>query len=179
MRQIATAIITAAAVAAGLPESAVMIEPEKDGITLPKKRVEISYLAEQYTRTGRPLRKRPTTGKEKTHRTLTRERHAIRLPVRAAIRADDEAWLKEFSSRFEAALPKRTTDEDGNAVAVSVEKAEYGGFTTKTVEVFKKRSKTYHVTFTGRTTTENEIPLITSVTITPKYREASNEQEQD
>jgi hypothetical protein len=179
MRQIATDIVKAAAVAAGLPETAVMVEPDKDGITLPGKRVEISYLAEQYARTGRPVRKRATVGKELTHRTLTREEHAVRLPVRAAIRADDEVWLKDFSRRFVSALPKRTTDENGNAVTVAVEKAEYGGFTTKAVEVFKKRSKTFHITFTGMTTIENEIPLITSVTITPEYREASNEQEQD
>jgi hypothetical protein len=179
VRQIATDIITAAAVAAGLPESSVMIAPDKDGITLPKRRVDISYLAEQYNRTGRPVRKRPTPGKEKTHRTLSREKHAMRLPVRAAIRADDEAWLKDFSSRFIVALPKHFTDGNGNTVKVSVEKAEYGGFTKKAVEVFKKRSKTFHITFTGMTTIENEIPLIKSVTITPKYREASNEQEQD
>ena len=179
MRQIATDTITAAAVTAGLPKSAVMIEPDKDGITLPNKRVAIAYLTEQYTRTGRPIRKRATVGKERTHRTLTREREAVRLPVRAAIRADDEAWLKQFSRRFVAALPKRTADEYGNAVSVAVQKAEYGGFTTKKVEVFKKRSKVFHIMFTGMTTTENEIPLITSVTITPDYREASNEQEQD
>lgn len=179
MRQFATGIIRAAATAAGLPESAVMVEPDKDGVTLPKRRVEISYLAEQYTRTGRPVRKRATVGKERTHRTLTREKYAVRLPVRAAIRADDETWLKDFSRRFVAALPKRTIDENGNAVTVAVDKAEYGGFTTKAVEVFKKRSKTFHITFTGMTTAENEIPLITSVTITPEYREASNEQEQD
>jgi len=179
VRQVATEIITAAAIAAGLPESAVMIAPDKDGITLPDKRVEIAYMAEQYTRTGRPIRKRPTLGKEKTHRTLTREKYAVRLPVRAAIRADDEAWLKDFSRRFVAALPKRSTDENGNTVTVAVGKAEYGGFTTKAVEVFKKRSKSFHITFTGMTTTETEIPLITSVTITPNYREASNEQDQD
>ena len=179
MRSIATDIITAAAVAAGLPEASVMIEPEKDGVTLPKRRVEISYLAEQYRRTGRPVRKTPTPGKETTHRTLAREKHAVRLPVRAAIRADDEAWLKEFSRCFVAALPKRMTDEHGNTVTMAVEKAEYGGFTKKAVEVFKKRSKTFHITFTGMTTIENEIPLIKSVDIIPSYREAGNEQEHD
>jgi len=171
MRQAATEIITSAAVAAGLAESSVMIAPDKDGVTLPKKRVEISYLAEQYTRTGRPIRKRPTPGKEKTHRTLSREIHSVRLPVRVAIRADDEAWLKEYSRRFVEALPKRSVDDNGNTVSVAVEKAEYGGFTKKAVEVFKKRSKTFHITFTGMTTTDTEIPLITSVKITPKYRE--------
>lgn len=179
MRQVATDIITTAAVAAGLPESAVMIEPEKDGITLPKKRVELSYLTEQYRRTGRPVRKSPTPGKETTHRTLVREKHAVRLPIRASIRADDEAWLKNFSRCFVTALPKRMTDEHGNTVTVAVEKAEYGGFTKKAVEVFKKRSKTFHITFTGMTIIENEIPLIKSVDIIPSYREAGNEREQD
>ncbi|AMK10854.1 hypothetical protein [Pseudodesulfovibrio indicus] len=177
MRQFATEAITAAAVAAGLPESAVMVEPDKDGIMLPPRRVEIAYLAEQYTYTGRPIRKTRTEGKESTHRTLTRERQSVRLPVRAVVRADDEAWLKDFSRRFIAALPKRMTDEDGNTVTVAVEKAEYGGFTTKQVEVFKKRSKSFHVAFTGMTVTEKEISLIKSVDINPSYREAGNEEE--
>jgi len=179
MRETATNIITTAAISVGMAEKDVMMEPDSDSITLPKRRIEISYLAEQYAHSGHPLRKRPTPGKEKTHRTLSRKRHSIKLPVRVALKSDDAGWLKDFSRRFVAALPKRTTDEFGNAVTVSVEKAEYGGFTTKAVEVFKKRSKTYHITFTGMTTTESEIPLIKSVTITPKYREASNEQEKD
>jgi len=177
VRQFATGIIRAAATAAGLPESAVMVEPDKDGVTLPKKRVEISYLAEQYARTGRPVRKRATVGKERTHRTLTREKYAVRLPVRAAIRADDETWLKDFSRRFVAALPKRATDENGNAVTVAVDKAEYGGFTRRMVEAFTKRSKTFHVTFTGMATRDSDIPLIRDVNINPTYREANNGQE--
>jgi hypothetical protein len=178
MRQTAFAIIQAAAVAAGLPESAVMHTPEKDGPTLPKRRAEISYLPEQYRRTGRPVRKRPSVDKEDTHRTLRREIYTVRLPVRVAIRSDDETWLRDFATAFRAALPKRTTDEQGNPVSVTVEKAEYGGFTGKLVEVFKKRSKTFHVSVTGMTTRDTEIPLVRDADITPKYREANNGQEE-
>jgi hypothetical protein len=178
MRQVATDVITAAAVAAGLPEDAVMIEPEGDAATLPSKRVGIAYLDEQYTRTGRPIRKRATVGKELTHRTLIREKASVHLSVRAAAHTDDEAWLKEFSHRFVTALPKRTVDENGNAVRVAVDRAEYGGFAGGADEP-QALSKTFYLVFTGMITTENEIPLITSVTITPEYREASNEQEQD
>ncbi|OIQ51029.1 hypothetical protein BerOc1_02974 [Pseudodesulfovibrio hydrargyri] len=179
MRRIATEVITAAAVAAGLPEDAVMIEPDGDGAALPSKRVGIAFLDEQYTRTGRPIRKRATVGKESTHRTLTRERASVRLSARAAVHTDDEAWLSEFSRRFVAALPKRTVDENGNAVGVAVDRAEYGGFAAEADATGQALSKTFYLIFTGMITTENEIPLITSVTITPEYREASNEQEQD
>jgi len=179
MRQTATDIVTKAAMTAGLPGKAIMIEAEKDSVTLPKRRVEIGFLTESYKYTGRPVRKRPSKVNAKTHRTFTRERHSIRLPVRVVIRSDDEGWLKEFSRRFLAALPKRTVDGDGNSVTVAVEKAKYGGFTKKAVEVIKKRSKTYHIALTGMTTADTEIPLIKSVRFDPKYREASNEQTED
>lgn len=179
MRTTAFAIIRDAAVAAGLPEAAVLHAPDKDGPDLPKRRVEVSYLPEQYRRTGRPVDKRPTSGSEDTHRTLRREIHSVRLPVRAAIRADDDAWLRAFAAAFCAALPKRATDEAGNIVRVAVDKAEYGGFTRRMVEVFKKRSKTFFVTFTGMTTRDSEIPLIRNVTITPNYREIDNGQQEN
>jgi hypothetical protein len=177
MRTLALAVLRGAAVAAGLPEGAVLHIPAKDGPTLPARRMEISYLPEQYQRTGRPVRKRATVGKEQTHRTLTREKYAVRLPVRAAIRADDEAWLRAFSRAFVRALPKNVVDGEGNTVAVRVDKAEYGGFTGRLVEVFVKRSKTFHITFTGRTTRDLDIPLIRDVNINPAYREENHGQE--
>ena len=97
--------------------------------------------------------------------------------VRAVIRADDEAWLAAFAEAFLLALPKRGADARGNRVTVSVDKAEYGGFTRRMVEAFTKRSKTFHVTFTGMATRDSDIPLIRDVTFTPTYREANNGQE--
>lgn len=177
MRALAVRILTAAAVAAGLDADAVMHVPEKDTLTLPARRLEIAYQPEQYRRTGRPLLKQPTPGREDASRTLVREIHSVRLPVRAAIRADDEAWLAEFSEKFLAALPKRTVDEHGRSVSIAVDKAEYGGFTGRLVEVFVKRSKTYLITFTGSRTSSRDVPLIRDVDITPNYREADNGEE--
>jgi hypothetical protein len=177
MRETAFAILRAAAVAAGLPETAIMDAPDKDGVTLPRRRVECSTLTEQYVSSGRFVGKFPTPGKVQTHRTLRRARYDMRLVVRAAIRADDEAWLAAFAEAFLLALPKRVTDAHGNRVTVSVDKAEYGGFTRRMVEAFTKRNKTFHVTFTGMTTRDSEIPLIRDVTFNPTYREANNGQE--
>lgn len=176
MRQTAFAIIRAAAMAAGLPADAIMNAPDKEGVTLPKRRVECSTLTEQYHSSGRFVGKFPTPGKEHTFRTLRRARYDVRLVVRAAIRADDEAWLAAFAEAFLLALPKRAADAHGNRVTVSVDKAEYGGFTRRMVEAFTKRSKTFHVTFTGMTTRDSDIPLIRDVTFTPTYREENNGQ---
>lgn len=177
MRKTAFAIIQTAAVTAGLAETTVMHTPDKDSKTLPARRIEISYQPEQYRRTGRPVAKTPTQGREDSYRTLRREIHSVRLPVRVAIRADDETWLRDVSAAFCAALPKRTIDAHGNAVRVAVERAEYGGFTRRMVEVFKKRSKTFVITFTGMTTRDSEIPLVKDVTITPNYTENNHGQE--
>lgn len=178
MRLTSKTIITAAAVAAGLPESAIMDKPDKETATLPKKRIELSYLQEQYRRTGRPIKKFPTQGSEETHRTIRREVHSVRLPVRVAIHADDEGWLKTYAHAFLAALPKRALDGFGNTVSIKVDKAEYGGFVSKMVEVFKKRTKTFHISFTGMTTSDMEVPLIRDVTLTPNYRETGNGQKE-
>lgn len=177
MRPEATHIVTIAAIAAGLPESAVMEVPDKETPMLPKKRLELDYLTEQYKVSGRIVGKRKTPGKETTHRTLDRKRYEVRLPVRVAVQSNDDTWLNEFSRRFVAALPKRVTDENGYPITVTVDQAEYGGFSRRMVEVFKKRSKTFHVMFTGMLISETEIPLISDVEITPKYREATNEKE--
>ncbi len=172
MREIATDTIKAAAERAGINPAHVTLAVAVDNITLPRKRVEITCLEEQYTRSGRPLRKRPTEGRAKTHRTLTRAQYTVKLTVRVSITSDDVAWLRQFSDNFVAALPKVITDPNGNTVTINVQKAEYGGFTRQAVEVFVKRTKTYHVLFAGVVSKDTDIPLIADVHINPKYREA-------
>jgi hypothetical protein len=172
MRELVEGIVKTAAVAAGLAESAVMRKPEKESPVLPKRRVEIEFQPERFKPSGRKVGKFPTPGKEDKFRTVRKELYVTVQPVSVRVASNDEAWLSAFSRDFVRALPRKSVDGDGNRITITVSEAEYGGFTGKLVEVFKKRSRTFHITVEGRLTEDSEIPLITDVTITPNYRES-------
>mgnify|MGYP000583344054 CR=1 FL=1 len=55
MRTFATDIITRAALAAGLPEGRVIDKTQKDNLTIKRPRMELQFMPERYTRSGRTL----------------------------------------------------------------------------------------------------------------------------
>nr|DAW17989.1 MAG TPA: hypothetical protein [Caudoviricetes sp.] len=60
MQTFATGVITQAALDAGLPEGRVIDMVKKDNLTLQRPRIELQFLPEKYTRTGRVLGVRRT-----------------------------------------------------------------------------------------------------------------------
>ena len=89
MQTFATGIITRAAAAAGLPKGRVIDIVKKDNLTIERPRVELQFLPEKYTRTGRKLGLRHT----KTEQIRKRELYEVELTVNANVLADDRAWL--------------------------------------------------------------------------------------
>ena len=55
MQTFATETITRTALAAGLPEGRIINLAKKDNLTIERPRIEIQFLPEKYTRTGRKL----------------------------------------------------------------------------------------------------------------------------
>lgn len=165
MRTLATEIITATAVAAGLDGDTVMDAPKKDSALLPRPRLELSYLPEGLTRSFRRIAKFPSLTNPGTHRSVRARLYKRTFAVRATVQADDEAWLESFVVEFLSALPHKTADADGNLVTVTAHRAVRGGFGTRTVEVFTKRSNALHIMFEGMICRDEEIPLILDVNI--------------
>ena len=55
MQAFATEVITRAALAAGLPEGRVIDMVKKDNLTIKRPRIELQFMPETLTRTGRTL----------------------------------------------------------------------------------------------------------------------------
>lgn len=156
MQAFAREVITRAALAAGLPEGRVIDMVKKDNLTLDRPRLELQFLPEKYTRTGRTLglsrqigrtgsaaaaqRSEPETAFSgeaiasapqdagPSVMVLTRkcELYEVELTVNANVLADDRAWLEAFSVDFVAHLPRGGNDSRGNWVRVRAEKATFG-----------------------------------------------------
>lgn len=156
MQAFAREVITRAALAAGLPEGRVIDIVKKDNLTLDRPRLELQFLPEKYTRTGRTLglsrqigrtgsaaaaqRSEPETAFSgeaiasapqdagPSVMVLTRkcELYEVELTVNANVLADDRAWLEAFSVDFVAHLPRGGNDSRGNWVRVRAEKATFG-----------------------------------------------------
>ena len=180
MRELAMECVTRAALAAGLPEGRVFDVSRKDNLTQPRPRLEVQYLPEKLTRTGRKL------GVTRANGRLTRKRevYAVELSVLVNVLAEDEGWLAGFGHAFLAALPRGLNDARGNWVKVRAVKAEYQrapaprvGITT--IEPLKRVGELYNLTFTGRVTAEETEPLITSITINPPRTGGTHGQGQD
>ena len=154
MQTFATETITRTALAAGLPEGRIINLAKKDNLTIERPRIEIQFLPEKYTRTGRKL-------------AVTRTKTEL---VNANILADDRAWLEAFAVDFVAGLPRGGNDSRGNWVKIRVQKATFGRAPDKRVgdeviEVFTKVNRLFVLTFTGRITEEETEEMIPSVTI--------------
>ena len=156
-------IILTAALSAGIVNSeAVIKKPEKQTLLLPKPRVEVEFLTEDYTKRTGKIAKFKTPGKQ-DEMTIRRKLYQTQLTVRAVIRAEEEAWVESFIREFLVSLPVKTADSFGNLVKIRAQKADRGGYESKMVEPFKKRSNALHILFTGMLTKDSSLPLIKEI----------------
>ena len=171
MQTFATGIITRAALSAGLPKGRVIDIVKKDNLTIERPRVEIQFLPERYTRTGRKL----AVTRTKTEQIRKRELYEVELTVNVNALADDRAWLEAFSVDFVARLPRGGNDSRGNWIKVRAREATFSRAPDKRVgdeviEVFVKVNRLFVLTFTGRITKEEAEKLIPSFTINPTFK---------
>ncbi len=163
--------IRAAAVAAGLAETAVVRAPKQAAPDLPERRLEIDLQSERYLERPRPIASFPTAGHEATHRTIRRAVYTVELPVVAIMRGDNEEWLDSITGLFERKLSRRVAGPDNNLVRFSIARAQWGGFNHQMVTVFKRVSRVYHITASWMICNDRDVALITDVQINPEYSE--------
>ncbi len=171
MQTFATEVITRAALAAGLPEGRVIDMTKKDNLTIERPRLEVQFLPEKYTRTGRKLGLRRT----KTDLIRKRELYEVELTVNVNALADDREWLEDFSYAFVESLPRGGNDSRGNWVRVRAQKATFSRppdrrVGDEVIEVFVRTNRLFVLTFTGRITGEEVEALVKSFRISPTYR---------
>ena len=171
MQTFAMETITRAALAAGLPEGRIIDLAKKDNLTIERPRIEVQFLPERYTRTGRKL----AVTRTKTEHIRKRELYEVELTVNANVLADDRAWLEAFCVDFVAGLPRGGNDSRGNWIKVRAQKATFGRAPDKrvgdeVVEVFVKVNRLFVLTFTGRITREEAETLIPAYTINPTFK---------
>lgn len=162
MRIFATDIITRAALAAGLPEGRVIDMVKKDNLTIERPRLELQFMPEKYTRSGRTL----GLSRDGAVQTRRRELYVVEQDVAANALADDGAWLESFSYAFIASLPRGKNDANGNWVKIRAQKATFSRppdrrVGDRVIEVFTRANRLFLITFTWRVTreeTENLIP---------------------
>lgn len=168
--------ILQAGLVAGLPDDLeggrVMSLSASDNITLPRPRIELQFLPEQWARTGRGLHMART----KTQQHTKKELYTAILRVSANVLANDAAWLAAFCPAFVRAMPIGANDAAGNWVKIRVAQATYANTPTKRVgtqaiQVFTKVSQLFECVFTWRVTDEQLTALITTITIkAPHWR---------
>ena len=161
MRELAEQIIADTAVACGLAEENVIRLVAKDNLTIKRPRIELQFLPERLTRTGRKL----AVWRTKTEQLRKREIYQAELDVAANVLAEDGEWLSVFCYDFLARLPRGTNDRNGNWVKVAAQKATFGKPPDKRVgnnviEVFRKVNDLLVITFTWRVTAEEAEQLI-------------------
>lgn len=171
MQTFAMETITWAALAAGLPEGRIIDLAKKDNLTIERPRIEVQFLPERYTRTGRKL----AVTRTKTEHIRKRELYEVELTVNANVLADDRAWLEAFCVDFVAGLPRGGNDSRGNWIKIRAQKASFGRAPDKRVgeeviEVFTKVNRLFVLTFTGRITREEAETLIPAYTINPTFK---------
>lgn len=169
MQAFAVETITQAALLAGLPEGRVIDIVKKDNLTIERPRMELQFMPERYTRTGRKL----GITRTKTDLIRKRELYEVELTVNANVLANDRAWLEAFSYDFVANLPSGGNDARGNWVKIRAQKAAFSRPPDKRVgesviEVFTKVNRLFVLTFTGRITGEEYDKLIREVIIKPQ-----------
>ncbi|MCP4162594.1 MAG: hypothetical protein GY760_21210 [Deltaproteobacteria bacterium] len=171
MRELIKQTIIDAAKTAGLeiPEGEeskyVMDEPAIKDILLKKKRIDIEYLDETMERSFKRISK-GVSDTNPDYIRIRNRKYKREMLVRATIQSDDEAWLAQFTKSFLLSLPHKIADEENNLVKIEANKAVRSGFTTKMVEVFKKRSNALHIKFKGMLCEDLEYPAITDINIT-------------
>jgi hypothetical protein len=169
MRALAMRIITDAALAAGLPEGRVTDVSAADNLTLPRPRVEVDFLPDSLTRTGRRL----AVARAAEVQTTKKELYEVRFDLTAHVYAEDAAWLEAFEYAFIAAMPRGVNDQRGNWIKIRVNQATFkkertARVGTSEITVFTKIDTLFLITLTGRVTKEEEQALLTTFEIVPK-----------
>ncbi|OQY20080.1 MAG: hypothetical protein B6I36_02225 [Desulfobacteraceae bacterium 4572_35.1] len=165
MRSFAVTQIKATAVMAGLDEVKVIDKPLRSSITDPLPRIELEYLAEDLTFKSKRIAKFNSPDDPQKYRRVRKQRYREKLTLRVTVWADNKIWLESFVKAFLLALPNKVADGDNNLVTISASRAVRGGFESKAVEVFKKRSNALHINFIGMLCSDQDIPLITDVNL--------------
>jgi hypothetical protein len=177
VRALAEQLITKAAVAAGIDESAVVRLSPAGEVTKACPRCQVQILTEPLTRKFRRLKKSPTPKTDGKYRTILEQIFVRSLSIRAELVWDgDEAALEAAVKAFLLALPGKVADDAGNLVTVRPSRAERSGYEPPMVEVVARRRAAIHIVFTGRITRETVTVMITDVNIKDgvDYKEADN-----
>lgn len=151
----------------GLPGERVMTKSTKDNLTLPRPRIELDFLPETYESSGRLLG--PPAAAENIGR-YKRELYLVSLPIAAQILASDPIWLKEFSHRLVAALPRGFNDSAGNYVKLRASEGEWEGYSARRVgdqviDPIVRRGYLLHLGAAWRVTREELVNYIRSVNL--------------
>jgi hypothetical protein len=159
-------IITSTALAAGIPRERVMSVSAADNLTLPRPRVEVDFLPDNFTRTGRKL----AVSRKEAIQTTKKELYETRLDLTAHVYAESPEWLEAFEYEFVKAFPPGLNDSRGNWIKIRVNRATFSKERAKRVgqseiKVFSKVDTLFLVTLTGRITGETEIGLITDIDV--------------
>lgn len=175
MQELITGVITQAALAAGLPAGRVISQVKKDNLTLERPRLELQFLPESLTRTGRKL----GLWRSGAEQIRKRELYQVELEVAANALAEDAAWLGEFCYSFMAALPRGFNDKRGNWVAARAQKATFGKAPDKRVgdsviEVFSKVSELILLGFVWRITGEEAEALVQGFTLDMHFKQEAH-----
>lgn len=157
--------IRQAAVAAGIPETAVVLNPEDpEDITLPVPRADVRWETQRLTKVGGFVGKMPSPADPERMRTLRRRLYRVQQLVTVTLWTDDETAFDVLCTAFVQALPRSFADPVGNRVTCTVASANWGGFSSALVEVLKTWSKVYHIEFSAMLTADTESPWILDVT---------------
>lgn len=169
--------IRQAAVTAGIPEEAVLLNPEDpDDMTLPSLRVDVRWETQRLAKAGGVIGKFGSLADPAKSRTLRRKRYRVGQPVTVTLWTEDEPGFDALCEVFVKSLPRSFADAAGNRVTCTVDRAEWGGFTSALVEVLKKWSKVYHIVFAFMITEDTDTPWILDVTPNATYREAQRDE---
>jgi len=167
-------VVTEAALRAGLPDAArVMNKTRKDNLTLVRPRLELQFLSERFTRTGRKLGIR----REEAAKVRKRELYEVDLGVAAQVFAEDRDWLETFATSFAAALPRGFNDDRGNWVKVRVQEARLqrpldNRVSDEVIQVFSRVDKLFSLSFVWRVTDEERTAWIRELTINASMGDA-------
>ena len=165
MRDLILGKVADAAELLGLARERVMSKSAQDNLTLPRPRIELDFLPENYDRTDRLLGSKPTGANN--IKAIRKELYQVNLPIAAQILADDPAWLKEFCYRLAAALPRGFNDSSGNYVRLQTAQGEWEGFTLKRVgsaviDPIVKRGYMLHLNAVWRITKDELMNYVTA-----------------
>lgn len=163
--------ISYAALHAGLPDDRIIDLVRKDNLTIRRPRMELQFLPEKLTRTGRKL----DITRDGAIQLRKRELYEVEQDVAANVLAEDREWLEEFCYTFLASLPRGVNDKRGNWVKITGQKATLGKprdvrVGESVIEVFKKVNELLVITFLWRITAKERDELIRSHNLNFHYR---------